>query len=115
MPFPATISEVAVRIGTQSGNISIAIYDLAGTRLATTGTVACPAAGDTLTWTALASSVALDPGVYLIVITADNATMTYAGNTAMGQGVILSTSHPAPSTITPAYTSASRTPAVMLR
>lgn len=76
------VTQARVVVATQSGNIEVAIYDSAGNRVATTGSVACPAAGAQAI--NLASAVYLRPGrKYFAVVSADNATVAldYIANT----------------------------------
>ena len=105
-----TISKIGLGIGTQSGNISLAVYAnsgtgraaVPGTRLATSGAVACPATG--YQEVALGASVTVTPGDWFC-ITADNATATFWSNLAqqadsdIGKGrQYRQAVHPAPTT-----------------
>lgn len=103
------IGHVMIQVGTASGNISIAAYansgsgrgSTPGTRLATTGAIACPASG-------IASPVlaaTLSPGDWL-AMSCDNVTATFRSSagptfgaaTGPGGGKLLygATMHPAP-------------------
>lgn len=104
-------SKIGLQIGTQSGNISVAVYRnsgvgtlaVPGARVATTGAVACPASG--YQELSLGATVRIYPGDWL-AISADNATATFqtyqsSQLTQMAAGVsYLQTSgaHPCPAT-----------------
>jgi hypothetical protein len=106
-----TISKVAVNTSVQSGNISVAAYSntgsgrsaAPGTRLATSGAVACPAGYSEVS---LGSTITMQPGDWLC-LTADNATATFrtllaAGadnNFGLGRQYRQATAHPAPSPV----------------
>lgn len=92
---PMLISKLGINIGVSSGNICLAVYDSIGTgtsarpnnRLATTGAVACPAAGE--------ASVTLDTPVVVVpgdwfALAADNATATFFKATVSGMTLALS-------------------------
>lgn len=81
-----TISKVGVFVGTSSGNVAVAVYNnngslgpsaRPGTRVATSGSVACPT-GTAYGQIALGASVYVEPGMWL-AITADNTTATFYG------------------------------------
>ena len=87
-----TISKIRLHVQTQSGNICVAAYHTADNggrglsakprfRLATSGSVACPAAGSADV--SLGSSVTLVPGDW-IAIAADNVTAKFYGFTGLG-------------------------------
>lgn len=106
-------SKIAIQVGTQSGNISVAIYRnsgvgtaaVPGTRVATTGAIACPVTG--YQEISLGSTLQIYPGDW-VGVSADNATATFqtyqtSQLAAMGAGVsYLQTSgaHPCPATPT---------------
>lgn len=78
-----TISKIGLEVGTSSGNICVAAYRNAGSgrsaaptggRLATSGSVACPASG--YAEVSLGSSISLEPGDWL-ALAADNTTATF--------------------------------------
>lgn len=79
------ISKIRLRIGTSSGNIAVAVYRNSGSgsaatpgaRAATSGVVACPAAGSAEV--ALTASVDVNPGDWLC-IWVDNTTVTFGLN-----------------------------------
>lgn len=117
-----TISKIGFDVVAQSGNISVAAYRRTGTgtsakpgtRLATSGSVACPAIG--YAEVSLGASVTLYDGDYL-AMSADNTTFQFRGNSgpsgnalstvyAFGQA----TAHPLPSTPTVSTGAASRIP-----
>jgi hypothetical protein len=99
------VSALRTYIGTSSGNICFAIYDdngtsgAAGTRLATSGSVASPGTG--LRSIALTSGVWLLPGNYWFYIGADNATVAFE---ALNPSIIMADwssfedTYPAPAT-----------------
>lgn len=111
-----TITKIGVRVGVQSGNISLAVYrnsgsgrsSAPGTQLVTTGAIACPASGEALV--SLGSSVSLQPGDWF-GMSCDNNTASFFGtgvgitlSTALysGMGGYQSSAHPCPAT--PAFT-----------
>lgn len=77
---PTVVSKIALRIGTASGNICVGIYDddgaagIPGTRLVTSGSIACPTAGNISV--SLGSTITLQPGKYYAAFAADNGTVT---------------------------------------
>lgn len=90
-----TLTDLAVCIGTSSGNISAAVYDVTGTprnRLFTTGAIACPASG----WAIVGSGslgISVTAGQQLeFAVTADNAVVTLNGLV----GTVASQVFPAP-------------------
>jgi hypothetical protein len=109
------VSSVAVAVGTSSGNVAVAVYANSGsgrsavpsTRVATSGSVACPAPGFALI--SLGATVTVEPGDWLY-LWCDNTTATfrcassgiyatnpiYAGFSAYEDGAV-----PAPATATP--------------
>jgi hypothetical protein len=114
-----TISNLTIQVVTSSGNISVGAYTNSGTgasaqptggRLATTGAVACPAAGTDVI--ALGSSITPNLGDWA-GISCDNTTATVScmgsgSNTGMTSGIAYSqgTAHPIPSTpsgLSPAF------------
>lgn len=107
----ASISKIAIHVGTQSGNISVAAYTNSGTgrnaaptggRIATSGAVACPSGYSEVS---LGGTVTVNEGDWL-AISADNTTATFrgadTGNTgsaiALGLHLAQPTAHPLPST-----------------
>jgi hypothetical protein len=104
MPFsvkrPVTRTGARTYIAAQSGNIDVGIYSAAGTRLASTGSISCPATGErTVAFTA---SVTLYPGIlYYLAFAADNTSVA----TAIRHGIIATSGYvgigslPLPSTI----------------
>lgn len=70
----ATITGVRFVVGNQSGNVCVGLYDSGGVRLATSGSVACPAAGvQTVAFTANYVAAA---GRYYLALSIDNTTAT---------------------------------------
>lgn len=98
-----TVTGIRIGVAVSSGNIDVGIYNSAGTKLASSGSTACPSAGkDTVTFS---SSIAITPGVYYLSLTADNTTATFsrAGtDTIMGLGYEDS-AFPLPSTFSLSY------------
>lgn len=109
------ISKIAVHVGTQSGNVCVGVYANNGstgnaarpaTQKATSGSVACPAAG--YQEIALTGSVYVEEGDWLALV-ADNATATFyrantagfASSLANGFSHHQSTAFPLPATATP--------------
>lgn len=79
---PVTVSTVRFSVGVSAGNIDIGLYSGSSpasiTRLSSTGSFACPAAG--VRTQALTAAVALVPGVrYWSVIGGNNASTTIHG------------------------------------
>jgi hypothetical protein len=76
---PRTVTKVYLRVSTASGNIDVAIFELSGTtltRLASSGSVACPASGEAEI--TLSAAVELSPsGVYFVGLACDNTTATF--------------------------------------
>ncbi len=78
-----TISKLGIRVAVSSGNISLAVYRSNGAgratgtvaRVATTGAVACPAAG--YAEVSLGGSVTVNPGDWF-AISADNTTALFS-------------------------------------
>ena len=74
LPLRITITRLAWRNGTISGNVGVAIYSADGaTRLITTGGVPAAAVNDVAV-----AATTIGPGMYWIAWTADNATNTFA-------------------------------------
>lgn len=105
------VSHIALQIAVQSGNICIGVYRnsgqgrsaVPGTRIASSGAIACPAVG--YQDIALGSTVLMQPGDWL-AISADNTTATFrcaissagASNLGLGRQYIQTTAHPLPTT-----------------
>lgn len=79
-----SVSRLRINVGVQSGNICASVYTSSGvgtaalplTRVATTGSIACPAAGNAdLT---LDTTVAVTSGDFWFSLCADNTTATFA-------------------------------------
>lgn len=100
----ATINGIKIHVQTQNGNISVALYDSGGTRVATSGAVGCPVATSAVTvnFTAPYSAAA---GRYWLALSADGTTAQFesvATARALANsrlhGIVRQTSaHPAPS------------------
>jgi hypothetical protein len=106
-----TISKIAIDVLTASGNISVAVYQnsgagraaVPGTRLATSGAVACPATG--YREVALGSSVRVEKGDWL-AMSCDNVTASFTrlihptgSDITLGLIRRQDTAHPAPSPV----------------
>lgn len=102
------ISKIAIQVGTASGNISLAAYRSTGrglsavptgAPLATTGAIACPAAG--FQQISLGTTIQLAPGDWLFM-SCDNATATFARHNLPTAGIEAAflfrqdSAHPAP-------------------
>ena len=103
IPGNMTITKIACQVAVSSGNMSLAIYNSAGTRLGTTGAIATPAAG--ATWQTI-TSLALTAGQHFIGLSADSTTATFqifSGASVFDSGtlVVVGTAHPAPASFTP--------------
>jgi hypothetical protein len=106
-----TITKVGMQVAVSSGNISVAVYRnsgtarsaVPGTRLATTGAIACPSAG--YAEVTLDASATLYAGDW-ISLSADNGTATFRtllanvfdSNLGLGRQLRQASAHPAPST-----------------
>lgn len=66
---------VAFVVGTANGNVDVGVYNNSGTRLASSGSVATPAAGTRIV--NFTAGVTLTPGIYWIAMSNNNATATY--------------------------------------
>ncbi len=89
-----------IRVMASSGNISVALYNSAGTsQLTTSGAIACPAVG----WADIdVPNVTLAVGHYYGVVSVDNITATFGATSGWlvpGTGTQAS-AHPAPTSIT---------------
>jgi hypothetical protein len=80
--MPRTVVGARTYIAVQSGNICVGVYASTGGRLATTGSIACPAAGErAITFTA---PVTLYPGrTYYLAFAADNTSVATAVRTGI--------------------------------
>lgn len=103
------ISKIGLEVVVQSGNISLAAFQnsgvgrsaVPGDRLATSGAVACPAAG--YQEIALDAAIRMEPGDWL-ALSADNTTATFranlnstaAANLGLGRAFKATTAHPLP-------------------
>lgn len=71
---PATITGIRLRIGTSSGTICVGLYSESGTRLATSGSVSCPASG--LQIVSFTTPYVALPGRYWLAVSVSNNTVT---------------------------------------
>lgn len=83
---PVVISSVALHVTLTGGNMCVAVIDSQGNRLATSGSVATPAAGDRKI--SLTSPVTVQPGMVGLCLSADNTTATF---TRLGSNNVLGT------------------------
>jgi len=106
-----TISKIGLQVGTSSGNISVGVFTgpkgraQATTRIATSGAVACPAAG--YAEISLGGSVVVNDGDWF-GISADNVTATFfallggavtVSDLGFGLAAFAAASHPVPATL----------------
>lgn len=102
IPVAVTLTGIRLRVGTQSGNICVGLYNSAGSRVATSGAVSCPATGvQAVNFT---GNYAATAGTYYLALSCDNTTATFS-TTGSGVGMPAScryqeTAHPLPSTAT---------------
>jgi len=102
---PCTITGIRIGVTVSSGNIDVGLYDASFSRLASSGSTACPTANTKATVNFTASAV-ITPGTYYLALTADNTTVTFTRSgldTIMGL-CFQNTAFPLPTTITPTYT-----------
>lgn len=101
VPASCTVTGMALSIGVQSGNIDVGLYNSSGTRVASSGSVACPAVS-AKAQVSFTSSVAIGPGVYYLALACDNITATFS---RFGTDVLIGVNHfntsmPLPTTLT---------------
>lgn len=96
-----TVGKGRFQIQTAAGNIAVAVYNNTGTRLATTGGIACPSAG--MQDVSFIASTTLTPGRHFIGLSADTTTFNVHGliSTLVPGFAIQAASHPCPASITP--------------
>lgn len=99
VPQTITVSKMRINVSASSGNISVAIYDNAGSRIATSGSVPCPAVG--IQDVAFTAAVTLSSGRHLFALSADNGTATFftINRILLPGSANFATSHPAPATV----------------
>lgn len=103
IPAACTVTGVRIDVLTQSGNISVGLYDESGSRVATSGAVACPAAGvQSVSFTGTYSAAAAR---YYIGFSCDNTTATFAYVEQVANGLaspatskFQASAHPLPTT-----------------
>ena len=100
VPFPVTVVDARIVVGTQNGNMSIAIYNYAlDTRIVTTGSIAVPASGRQVV---SLTDTPLDPGRYYVGFSVSSGTATFSTATAASTETQAATvkyqesAHPAP-------------------
>lgn len=99
-PASFTATGVSLFVGTQSGNICVGLYDSAGNRIATSGSVACPAAG--VASIAFSANVVCAPGTYYVAMSSDNGTSSFqrvSGSLTFGYN-LQNSAFPLPTTLT---------------
>lgn len=100
----ATITGIRLRVEASSGNICVGLYDSGGSRVATSGAVACPGAS-AVADVAFTVSYSAAAGRYYAAISADNTTATFAvgsdsTNISPATCRFEETAHPLPATAT---------------
>jgi hypothetical protein len=105
--LPTIVDTFHIFVGTQSGNICVAIYDQSGVRLVTTGSIACPAGNANVSF----PETTLAAGLYYFALGADNTTATFAswtnpGTTGRVSGGFTDSGFPCNPTVTPDNNSA---------
>ena len=102
VPKDCTITGVQIVVTNASGNVSVALYDSALDRLATSGSTACPAAGHRIV--TFSASYAATAGLYWIAMSCDNTTATFQQAHPTGQACPFAqsgaTHHPLPDPFT---------------
>jgi hypothetical protein len=76
---PVTLNGIRLKVAVQSGNIDVGIYNRNGVRIASSGSVACPAVGKA-TVNFGNSAVLTTPGVYYLALSSDNITATFSAS-----------------------------------
>jgi len=108
VPLNCKVDRILYEITTQAGNIDLGIYNSALTRLASTGSFACPAAGQQA---ASITEQTLNAGVYILAFASNNAN-TYWRYSGLIEEISLTgyqnsgyqeNAFPLPATITPTY------------
>jgi hypothetical protein len=109
----ASISNIGMRVTTASGNISVGLYvnsgsgrtAVPGTRVATSGAVACPIAGDATV--SIGATVAVTHGSHWFGMSCDNTTAAFIEHTggnvqsiAQGWMGFMAGAHPIPDPVT---------------
>lgn len=99
-----TISKARLYVLTSSGNVSVAVYNNAGTRLVTSGAISCPTAG---IQDVSLSSTTLTTGRHFIGLSCDVTTFVLMGllQYLVPGFALQAASHPCPATITPSAAS----------
>lgn len=98
------VTGIRLGVAVSSGNIDVGLYDSSLVRIASSGSVACPAT-NTKSTVAFTAPVTVNPGIYYLAITADNTTATFSRSgtdSIMGLGY-QDTSFPLPSSATLSY------------
>jgi len=70
------ITGMALKVVTASGNIDVGVYDRNGVRITSSGSIACPTGKTIINFNNAA--VLTTPGVYYLVVSADNATAAFS-------------------------------------
>lgn len=107
VPTPVTVGSIGFYVGTAAGSVDVGIYDSGGTRLASSGATATPAAGGKTV--ALSSPVSIGPGYYYLALSCNSASAAFGrfstdyvfGNYAQASAYVL----PATVTIPPSSNS----------
>ncbi len=103
IPGDMTVAQIGFLVAVSSGNMSAALYNSAGTRVATTGAIATPAAGNQ--WPDV-GPIAVTAGQYFIGLSCDTTLGTFnctSGATSFDSDtlVVSGAAHPAPASFTP--------------
>jgi hypothetical protein len=85
IPADCTITGFSIIMGTQSGNVCVGLYNSAGSRVATSGSVACPAVGrQNVSFT---GNYAATAGRYYMGFACDNNTATFGWHQQVSSGI----------------------------
>lgn len=89
IPAAATITGIYYRVGgTSNGNVTSALYDSSGTRLANRATGTAQATAAFGQGVAFDSTVALPPGVYVLCLVFSSGTATFRAGFTYGAGTV---------------------------
>lgn len=99
IPAACTITGVRLSVVTQSGNISVALYNSSDARVATSGAVACPGTGSQAV--AFSAGYAAAAGRYWVALSVDNTTAAFtwiqdSNGSAPVLGQYQASAHPLP-------------------
>jgi hypothetical protein len=117
---PGTISTIRVSVGVSNGNIGVAVYDQTGTgvsaapdsRVATSGSIACPAAG--LAAVSIGATIDVGHATSWLALSASGTTATFYSAATIpagwhnGVNGAEAAAHPPPATASPSSSRASQ-------